>query len=149
MKIKELFSAFRDSKEKDETIAELKRAMQLRTTLLDNSQKSVKTLLERIELILMDYRENLGRWEKIKNLSNTHRQSGNTTWILEAAVNNPSCVIVVGNAMQKNQMEKQLNKMIKPDWVKDPDKVYPLVVYLGEDMSGHNRPLIFDNSVLC
>ncbi len=91
---------------------------------------------------------------KVEDIIHQSRRTGNTTWILKSAVNNPNCVIVVNNQRYAKDLEHLYNNMLLlSPWYK---RVYwsffgrgvPQFVSISSDFRGYNKPIIFDNSSL-
>jgi hypothetical protein len=92
--------------------------------------------------------------EKIKKIIELSRQTGNTTWILESAIERPNCIIVSRNAEQAKNLEKTYFKLIfNSPWYKKLiwkffGRKHPKFVSLDFSIRGYNVPVIFDNSSL-
>lgn len=87
------------------------------------------------------------------------RRSGNTTWILKAAIDNPNCIIVCRDANQANYQAKLYNKMIlnqpwyKKLWWKIVGREEPVFASVSDTdafryASREMRAVIFDNSAI-
>lgn len=92
------------------------------------------------------------------------RRSGYTTWILDAAILNPNCIIVAHNFRYAEELRflylKKLNKFTQDKFAKLPWYIklfnkkpkeifnvqYPKFKSLTENLIGYNCPIIYDNS---
>lgn len=83
------------------------------------------------------------------------RQTGNTTWILKAAIKNPECVIVSKNMQQAKHLEHEYRKLLlnvwwgQKLWWKWFGRKHPKFLSLHSEFRGFRLPIIFDNGALC
>ncbi len=83
------------------------------------------------------------------------RRTGNTTWILKAAIKNPECAIVSKNMSQAKHLEHQYIKMLfnmwwgQRLWWKWFGRKHPKFLSRHCDFNGLRLPVIFDNGALC
>lgn len=91
--------------------------------------------------------------QELKNLIRGVRQQGSTTYMLDAAINNPNVTIIVANQAQAKEMEAQYLERLKnlPWWKKLTrllrQDVGPKFVPVrnGKDlMMGERTPVIID-----
>jgi hypothetical protein len=79
-------------------------------------------------------------------LENT-RQRGNSTWILEAAIKNPNCIIVTYNNSAKHELECKYDELIYKQGI--VNKTKPKFVTLNYNFKNEEKlPIIFDCSAL-
>jgi hypothetical protein len=87
------------------------------------------------------------------------RRSGNTTWILKGAINNPNCIIVCLSEQYAKQLSLVYRKMLydqpwyKKLWWKIVGREAPVFTSLSNcstirDSRGKRMPIIFDNSAI-
>ena len=50
------------------------------------------------------------RYVNIKKSAIDYRCTGNSSWILKAALNNPECIIVVGNSAALRELSREYEK---------------------------------------
>lgn len=92
--------------------------------------------------------------ERIEQIIRGTRGSGNTTWILMAAIENPRCVIVSKTMQQSKSLRRMYNILLDAQpWHKKLlwkffGKTYPRFVSINYDFSENNLPVIFDNASL-
>jgi hypothetical protein len=91
----------------------------------------------------------------LKEIVYRTRQTGNTTWILKAAIKMPECVIVSKNMQQAKGLENEYRKMLlneswwrKLYW-KYFGKKHPKFLSVSSRFEGMRLPIIFDNGALC
>jgi hypothetical protein len=91
---------------------------------------------------------------RLEEIIITTRRSGNTTWIVESAVENPNCIIVSRNMQQAKRLEKKYKDLIKKkSWYKKTiwklfGRKKPKFVSLNYDFSIDDVPVIFDSGAL-
>lgn len=100
------------------------------------------------------------RVEQFINEACTIRGVGQTTWLLEAALNNPNCILVFANSSSKDHAMRQYKKLKLEAWDRLPfykkwflqkdkwinQKVTPIFMTIGQSITGHRRPIFFDSS---
>ena len=52
------------------------------------------------------------RAPKIEEIIRTTRRTGNSTWLLQSAVDNPNCIIISKNMQQAKQLEKEYHLLL-------------------------------------
>lgn len=87
----------------------------------------------------------------IKDIVDSTRQTGNTTWILKVAINNPNCAIVSKNPRYLEDMYFKL--FYDLPWYKRLYhklfiKKHPMFITKEYNFYGIKVPVIFDNSAL-
>ncbi len=91
-------------------------------------------------------------------LMEEHRQNGNTTWILNAAIDNPKCIILGYNTKSVNGIRESyycllskagLLRKRKQKKLSENNK-YPIFLSKNSDLSIYNKsiPIILDNSAV-
>ena len=91
---------------------------------------------------------------RLEEIIRTTRRTGNTTWILQSAIENPNCIIVardIGHAKDLEQAYKML--LSKSAWYKKLcwkwfGRKSPKFVSLDFRFDGYRLPVIFDNGSL-
>ena len=92
------------------------------------------------------------RYVNIKKSAIDYRCTGNTSWILKAALNNPECIIVVGTTGELHALNSEYEKLINNSpWYKKiywnlTKRSYPKFTTVDNVIPGGKLPLIFDNS---
>ena len=92
--------------------------------------------------------------EVLEKIVRVTRGTGNTTWILQAAIENPNCIIVSRNMRGAEELEGLYNNLLhnsiwyKKLWWKVSGRKHPKFVSLHYEFSGGNLPVIFDNGTL-
>jgi hypothetical protein len=92
---------------------------------------------------------------ELRNIIRSVRQQGSTTYLLDAAINNPNVTIIVANQSQAKEMEAQyqqrlkklsfVKKMIRKIFRLDSSKPKFVPVRNSKDlMSGARTPVIID-----
>jgi hypothetical protein len=90
---------------------------------------------------------------ELRNIIKSVRQQGSTTYLLDAAINNPNVTIIVANQAQAKEMEAQYKKRLKnlPWWkklmriLKSDSSPRFVPVRNGKDlMFGNRTPVIID-----
>jgi hypothetical protein len=91
---------------------------------------------------------------ELKNIIRSVRQQGSTTYLLNAAINNPDVTIIVANQSQAKQLEAQyLEKLNSLSWWKkffrkisgkDAQKPKFIPVRNSRDVSINRTPVIID-----
>jgi len=97
-----------------------------------------------------------GASNNVKVISNMHRRSGTSTWILKAALQNPKCLIIFKDEEKARKFKydyyRELSKLNpwRKFWVKlKIRKVgYPIFQSISVPFISHGYPIIFDNSAL-
>jgi len=94
----------------------------------------------------------------IKEIVNDHRGTGNTTYILKAAIHNPKVIIICRNSETSNYLKDEYKDMLKnSNWLlKLKWKIFgrsePFFVSAQSSqvrrLSMFRRPIVFDNSSL-
>ena len=94
----------------------------------------------------------------LKTLLEEHRQNGNTTWILNAAIDNPKCIIIGYNKNSvielKHRYDNFLGKLNPIEKMKQKilseDNKYPIFLSKNSDLSCYDKniPIILDNSAI-
>lgn len=91
---------------------------------------------------------------KIEEIVYKTRATGNTTWILQSAIERPNCIIVSRTIEQAKNLEQTYKILLsKSAWYK---KLYwkwfgrksPKFVSLSFRFEGYRLPVIFDNGSL-
>lgn len=91
---------------------------------------------------------------KLEEIIRRTRATGNTTWILQSAVDNPNCIIISKNMQQAKQLEKAFYSLLqKKPWYKKIiwkffGRVNPKFVSLDFRFEGSRFPIVFDNGAL-
>ena len=91
---------------------------------------------------------------KLEEIIRRTRATGNTTWILQSAVDNPNCIIISKNMQQAKQLEKAYFLLVeKSPWYKKLiwkffGRVNPKFVSLDFRFEGSRLPIVFDNEAL-
>lgn len=93
----------------------------------------------------------------INRIADRSCRCGTTTWIIEAAINNPKVVIVCATFNQRLQLEDMIKRRIRKMgrikrwfWNKKHNNCVPIVASAEafvRDEAGFKRPVILDNSV--
>ena len=92
------------------------------------------------------------RYVNIKKSAIYYRCTGNTSWILKSALNNPECIIVVGTTGELHALNREYEKLINNSpWYKKiywtlTKRSYPKFTTVDNVIPGDKLPLIFDNS---
>ena len=94
--------------------------------------------------------------DKVKEIIRSSRRTGSSTWILEAAMQNPKCVIIAGTGLHAKFLEHFYTKMVNElPWYKRYYRKFilkhntkPIFTYISVSDDGYNLPVIFDNSAL-
>jgi hypothetical protein len=90
---------------------------------------------------------------ELRNIIRSVRQQGSTTYLLDAAINNPNVTIIVANQTQAKEMEEQYRERLKNlSWwqkliriFKSNSKPKFVPVRNGKElMSGNRTPVIID-----
>lgn len=90
---------------------------------------------------------------ELRNIIRSVRQQGSTTYLLDAAINNPNVTIIVANQAHAKEMEAQYQERLKnlPWWKKlmriltsDAKPRFVPVRNGKELMSGNRTPVIID-----
>lgn len=90
----------------------------------------------------------------------TIRGAGQTTWLLEAALNNPNCILVFANAIIKDDAQRHYRELQLKAWDKLPfykkwflkkdkwlrQKISPIFMSINQSVVGYYRPIFFDSS---
>lgn len=97
----------------------------------------------------------------VSDIAKKYRRSGNTSWILKAALNNPKCIIVVCSHKESTRLQNLYKELYnKVPWYQKVIRIFkkreiPIFVsvqILKQDkyfLYGYkNRSLVFDNSAL-
>jgi hypothetical protein len=92
--------------------------------------------------------------ENIREIIEYSRGTGNTSWILKSALENPDCIIVAGHHRSKEWLkEKYIHLFNQQSWFnrvlhKLRNKPHPLFVTKSEyaRIRGMRKPVILDNS---
>jgi hypothetical protein len=89
---------------------------------------------------------------KIEEIVLRTRRTGNTTWLLKSAIENPDCIIVSRTMRQAKELEKRYNSLLQTSswykklWWKIVKRKKPKFVSLDFRFEGLKTPVIFDNS---
>lgn len=89
---------------------------------------------------------------KIDEIVLRTRKTGNTTWLLKSAIENPDCIIVSRSMQEAKELEKRYNSLLQTSsWYKKlwwlmVKRKNPKFVSLDFRFEGYNTPVIFDNS---
>ena len=97
--------------------------------------------------------------QKVQTILSNCRASGNTTWILKSAINNPNCIIVTKSLQHKEDLQYAYNRLLyKETWYKKLFRKFkkhsvPKIVTVDDFVNKSpmyrdikNRiPIIFDN----
>ena len=92
--------------------------------------------------------------EILEKIIRDTRGTGNTTWILQAAIENPNCFIVARNAIEASTIKDMYKKLLLKSawyrklWWKLRGRKHPKFVSLHYDFRGNSLPVIFDNGAL-
>lgn len=54
--------------------------------------------------------------EKIQEIVYSTRRTGNTSWILNAAIKSPNCIIVSRNMQQSKDLKRNYDKLLLKLW---------------------------------
>jgi len=79
------------------------------------------------------------------------RATGNTTWILQAAIKNPNCMIVSKDKKQSRWLEQKYHNLLsekgyfKRLYWRVFGRKHPKFVDVNNDFRGWGMPVIFDN----
>ena len=82
------------------------------------------------------------------------RQSGNTTWLLKAAINNPNCIIIAKNGRGAKELQNRYYSLLNEEswlkriWWKLFGRKHPSFRTIDYSFNGLKKPIIFDNSSL-
>jgi len=93
--------------------------------------------------------------EKITEIVYRTRQTGNTTWILKAAIKQPNCVIVSKNMQQAKNLERNYFQLLsKSAWYQKLywkwfGRKHPKFMTIDSKFEGFRLPIIFDNGSFC
>jgi len=93
--------------------------------------------------------------ERITEIVYSTRRTGNTTWILKAAIRNPECIIVSKNMMQVQYLADEYHRLLsKSIWYKKLywkwfGRKHPRFMTINSRFEGMNLPVIFDNETFC
>ena len=93
--------------------------------------------------------------EKITEIVYKTRRTGNTTWILKAAIKQPNCVIVVKNMQQVKHLQKNYYQLLsKSTWYQKLywkwfGRKHPKFMTINSSFEGLGLPIIFDNGTFC
>lgn len=91
---------------------------------------------------------------RLEEITRITRATGNTTWILQSAIERPNCIIVSKNMKEANHLEQAYKSLLsksawyKKLWWKWFGRKSPKFVSLDFSFEGHRLPVIFDNSAL-
>ena len=85
---------------------------------------------------------------RLQEILEDTRQRGNSTWIIEAAIKNPNCIVVAYNNNTKRELECKYNELINKQGI--INKTKPKFVTLKYDFKNEveKLPVIFDCSAL-
>jgi type II secretory pathway component GspD/PulD (secretin) len=90
---------------------------------------------------------------ELRNIIRSVRQQGSTTYLLDAAINNPNVTIIVANQTQAKEMEEQYRERLQNlSWWKKIIRIFKsnskpkfVPVRNGKElMSGNRTPVIID-----
>jgi hypothetical protein len=95
--------------------------------------------------------------QRIQEIVQSTRRTGNTTWILTAAITQPNCIIVARNDQHANELKKAYNELIlKQPWYRKLKwailgRIEPKFMTLNNKsaLAGYKIPVIFDNGIFC
>jgi hypothetical protein len=82
------------------------------------------------------------------------RNTGNTSWILKAAINSPNCTIVAKTAQQAKHLQNEYFYLLSREpWYKHlywtiVGRINLNFMCINSDFSNQHTPVIFDNSAL-
>ncbi|GEM58405.1 hypothetical protein B0A78_03390 [Flavobacterium columnare NBRC 100251 = ATCC 23463] len=82
------------------------------------------------------------------------RGTGNTSWILQSAIENPECVIVSKNISESVYLKKAYRYLLSKSpwyrkiWWKCIGRKHPLFVSIYANFDNCKCPVIFDNGAL-
>jgi hypothetical protein len=91
---------------------------------------------------------------RLEEIIRTTRATGNTTWILQSAIERPNCIIVSRNMQQAKHLEQAYKSLLsqsawyKKLWWKWFVRKSPKFVSLDFRFEGCRLPVIFDNGAL-
>jgi len=91
---------------------------------------------------------------RLEEIIRTTRATGNTTWILQSAIERPNCIIVSRNMQQAKHLEQTYKSLLsksawyKKLWWKWFGRKNPKFVSLDFRFEGYSLPVIFDNGSL-
>jgi hypothetical protein len=91
---------------------------------------------------------------RLEEIIRTTRATGNTTWILQSAIERPNCIIVSRNMQQVKHLEQAYKSLLsksawyKKLWWKWFGRKNPKFVSLDFRFEGYPLPVIFDNGSL-
>lgn len=95
--------------------------------------------------------------ENVQEIVLNTRRTGNTTWILNAAINEPNCIIIAKNEQHANDLRKRYyDLLMKQPWYKKIywnffGKAHPRFMSINNrsGFAGYKIPVIFDNGTFC
>jgi hypothetical protein len=91
---------------------------------------------------------------RLEEIIRTTRATGNTTWILQSAIERPNCIIVSRTMQQAKHLEQAYKSLLsksawyKKLWWKWFGRKSPKFVSLDFRFEGYRLPVIFDNGAL-
>lgn len=91
---------------------------------------------------------------RLEEIIRTTRATGNTTWILQSAIERPNCIIVSIDMEQAKHLEKAYKSLLsksawyKKIWWKWFGRKTQKFVSLDFRFEGYRMPVIFDNGLL-
>jgi hypothetical protein len=91
---------------------------------------------------------------KLVDIVENHRQNGNSTWLVKAAIENPECIILVHDANCAKELESHYYYLLdkagffkKLKW-KLLGRKHPKFLSKNANLDGYNLPIILDNSAV-
>lgn len=90
----------------------------------------------------------------VENIVHQTRGTGNTTWLLKAAINDPDCIIIARNGENKNDLYDHYHWLLGKErwyrrlWWRVFGRKHPEFRTLRYSFNGVREPVIFDNSSL-
>ncbi len=87
--------------------------------------------------------------KKIVDVVEENRQCGNTTWILNAAIDNPNCIILGYNANFVSEIKNKYFFLLKERGILKRGRKHPIFVSKNADLSKYDKlTIILDNSAV-
>ena len=87
--------------------------------------------------------------KKIVDVVEEHRQCGNTTWILNSAIDNPNCIILGYNTKYVTEIKNKYYFLLKERGISKKGRKHPIFVSKNADLSKYDKlPIVLDNSAV-
>ena len=85
---------------------------------------------------------------KLVDIVEQHRQCGNTTWIANAAIDNPNCIILCHDTNSANEIKDKYFSLLKERGILKRRK-HPIFASKNANLNKYgNLPIILDNSAV-